>query len=192
MVDDVVVPDATPAVVPAVVPAAPAIDMDALAASMRSSVQDALAGFVQANQPPPQQGPTSTGDPLADVVLPLVKPSLDRANVMAEAARDQSLFFQRHPEALEHQDALLTNWNLMLQKNIPFKMETIWNEYRGANFDKFHGKASERDTAKLQAAKDAEVVGPGSPDRSGGRGTIRDASEVPPDELAKALEGVAF
>ena len=157
--------------------------------SIGAQVQDALGQFVRDNAP---QAPAPEQDPIAKLVSPLVNPALARANVMAEAARDQALFFQLNPDALEHRDAILGNWQEMLNKGVPLKMEVIWNEYRGKNFAKFHESASKKDTEKVNAAKEAEGVGPGSPDRGEGSKVLKDPYAASDADLTKALENVAF
>lgn len=160
-----------------------------------SQVQDALGQFVRDRQAPPKQDEPEV-DPITKLITPTLKPALDRANLLSEAALDQSVFFQTHPDALEHREALVKNWNSMFGKGIPLKMETVWNEYRGnaENFPKFVKSQMDKDQAKLDAAKESEGVGPGSPDKdqAGARAALKDpyaASEV---DLTKALENVAF
>lgn len=156
-----------------------------------SQVQDALGQFVRDHQTPEPED-----DALTKLITPALKPALDRATLMSEAALDQSLFFQTHPDALEHREALVKNWNTMLGKGVPLKMETVWNEFRGSaeNFPKFVQEQTKKDAAKVAAARDAGGVDGGSPDRdqTGARAALKDPYAASPEDLTKALENVAF
>ena len=165
-----------------------AVDLDAIKLAVSDQVTDSLRSFVTQNQPVPQPEP----DAVRDLIAPHVNPAINRATVLAEAARDQSLFFQLHPDALDHRAELMKNWQEMFNKGLPFQMDVIWNEYRGKNIDQFHKKMSERDAEKVRAAEEAAGVSGGSPDRSGGSSAMKDPYQATDEELNKAMEGVAF
>lgn len=126
-------------------------------------------------------------DPVRKVIMDAVGDDLRQANFRAAAAEDAAKFYLIHPDAREYAADVEKKFNELAGAGNAQDRESIWHYYRGLNFDKFHAQANQ---AALQKAEEAMVVGPG-----GTMTRVRQVSDpyaMSSDELAKALDGVAF
>lgn len=133
--------------------------------------------------------PVATENPLAGVLEPIVGPRLREASLNAEAARDTSLFYSTHPEAIEYKDDLEKAFNVMLKNGTPITHEATWDWYRGRNQDKFFAKRQEAEKKKLAAAEAAGTLEPGARPVAG---TTKSAHEATNEELAAGLKDILF
>lgn len=176
-------------------------DGDALRANIRQEVRGALGEFAQQAQQQQAQRAQATQnqnvqaaqaqDPIYNaVVKPYVEPLARQVAVQSQGALDGVRFYAQHPEAVRHMDALEGQFNQMAAQGIPFDRQTIYNHYRGQNFDHF---VKEHQEAVNRTAAQGANVGPGSmgrPDTSAF--SMDEFVRLTPEERKKRIENVTF
>jgi len=186
-------PASTPAVTPAAgadQPGAPAFDVDALSSQIAEKISQ---GIVAGYQPPPQPAPAPVTpppkDPVAELLSPYITPGVEKANLTAQAAMDAAVFYSSRPEAVSHKDKLEAAFGTLLERGVPFVREDIWAWYLGKNPDVADGIKKTKADADARKAAEAADLGHGSPPKPG---EPKQATEIAPEDLTKAMENVTF
>lgn len=173
----------------------PQIDLESVRAAAGDAVRDALKDWKppepQYHEPAPAPRPEPVvSNPLADVIGPLVNPALRHLGTEVADAKDAALFYVEHPEMLKHKDGVEKAFNILKQQGTPMSRDAVGKWYRGQHFEEFHKAALEEERAAAERARDGADVGPGaSRDR---KVIVKDAHAASDEDLAKALDGVAF
>ncbi len=185
-------------------PATNGLDADALAAKLneglKSGLKDALEGYAQQNpqprQPVSQPVTQPAGDPVRDFLNPYLEPMQRAVVVRTEAAMDAATFYSdpdpkqaRLKSKLRGEVEQLFSQQLQQGQYIP--RENLFHYLRGLKFQEFvDAEIAEREQAREQA-KQAQGVGTGSA-RPMGQQNTKQPWEMTPEELERALDGVAF
>lgn len=185
-------------------PTAP-FNEDALASRVASTVVGALseraqqaaaaqqqAQAAQRQQQAAQQAQQQAGrDPVYTAIAPYIEPALRQMNVQTQGALDAVGFYAEHPEALRHRAAIEGQFNEMAGRGMPFDRSTIFNHYKGANFDAF---AKEQQEAMQQRAAYGATVGAPGVGRPGGLPVLDAAlaKTMPFEDLERAVKGRMF
>jgi len=136
-------------------------------------VKGALKSFVEENKgteddPPPEEeeedDPLKTrpvardSDPLRDAIAPMIQPALDKINLTAQDAKDASVFYATHPEAVKHSKKLEAAFNKMASQGTPQTRESLMEWLRGHNFEEFYKERAEQDAKTAELAKNSQTV----------------------------------
>lgn len=184
-------------------PATPApFNEDALASRIRGEVRGALGEMAQqAQQAQAQQAQQvqqqraqqqAAGDPIYNAVIkPYVEPALRQMSVQTQGAVDAVGFYAEHPEALKYRGTIEQQFNEMAQRGVPFDRATIYNHYKGANFDQF--VKDQQENLQRVAAQGATVGAPGV-GRPGGLPVLDAAAAktMPFEDLERAIKTRMF
>jgi len=166
----------------------PGVDADAI----RAVVQDALANWTPPEperRPEPRPQPQGD-DPLADLIGSRVNPALKHLGYEIADAKDASLFYVGHPEAVKHKAAVEEAFNRLKQQGTPMARAAVWDWYKGKNFDQFRKEAAEAEKEAERRAREAGDTGPGAARHR--EVQTKDPHTMSDEELSKAMEGVAF
>lgn len=124
------------------------------------------------------------------VVRPYVEPIARQMAVQSQGALDAVKFYNQHPAAVKYMDHLEANFNQLAAQGMPFDRATIWNHYRGQNFEHFQQQAREEATAAAARGATIGSAGVGRPDAQ--PFDLNAFKRLPLDEMEKALEGAKF
>lgn len=175
---------------------APDFNSDAFKAQMREAVAQYLeteAKDQQYQQPvyqqPQQQVQQDPAEnPIRQVLDPIYGNEIRLARLEAASARDQSLFYTQHPEAVRYMKDIEQIHVARLQQGIPDTRETVWNFYKGANQDKFFQEREEAEKKKLEQANLVADMGGGFRPNP----QAKDPHVMNDEELNKAMENMVF
>ena len=177
-----------------------AIDMDALAARLQQAAAQGTAAAIEnvANRNRQQQeqeraAAATQADPIASTIMPVLAPALRELAIKGDSGRDAAVFYATTPAAHRWSGVIEARFNDLLSRGIPVDRASLWNLIKGeqgltADGIKFEEAVKNRDEA-IKRAQEAETIR-GS--RGGAPAGQRDASRMTADELATALEDVAF
>lgn len=179
----------------------PTIDADQIRETVMGTLQEWQAqqqeqARIEAERAASRPQPTENRrNPMHDIVAPVVRdmaePALRALDITANDAKDAALFYVEHPEALTYKKDLENASDTMKRQGTPMTREALWDWYRGKNFDKFRDQANKKQQEDAErAAREAATLGPGSPNRDAG--PQKDPHDMTDEELAKAVQGVAF
>lgn len=155
------------------------------AALEAKAAEDAAARQAQADQ---AAAAARGKDPVRGVVMDAIGDELRETRFEARAAADAAKFYLIHPEAKDYAGDIEKKFYELAASGNAQDRETVFYWMRGKDFDKFHAAANQQ--AESSKANEAMVPGPG--------GTltrvrqVQDPYTMTPDELEKALDGVAF
>jgi len=133
-------------------------------------VKGALKSFVEENKDtdipeeeedddPLKQTPTARdSDPLRDAIAPMIQPALDKINLTAQDAKDASVYYATHPEAVKHSKKLEAAFNKMASQGTPQTRESLMEWLKGHDFDSFYKERFEEDAKKAELAKNSQTV----------------------------------
>ncbi len=161
------------------------------------AVQKGLKEYVEANPPvdpvptDPIKPQTTETNPLAEAIAPHINPRMERAELIADGAADMVTFYTKHPESREYMDDLEKAFKDSVTQGTPYAREHLWNNYVGANFEKFALKRDEENASKLLKAKENEDLGGGT-GGAGGSPKIAVDHTTTPEDVDKSLENVEF
>lgn len=168
----------------------PAFDPSALTQtineSLRSGFETLAQQMTQQYAPVTPQVPAQQPDPLAGTLSPYLTP----VQLQAQAATDAAVFYATNDEA----------------KGYAAKIEELANSYPGtprAKIWQFIRGSDEYINAAVQKRLDDQkraaelaaqgsALGVGSPQHQAYNGPVRQAADMPHDELLKALDGYSF
>lgn len=177
--------------------AAPVVDLDAIGKMFDQRLQPMANEIAQLKQATAPQQQTQDA-PLDDPIAAMVKPHIDRANLLAEAAADQAAFYTTGSQSdlADKQEArgeIEKTFGALMQANRPMTREAIWEAYKGRNIDKFIQKAQNRaksEADRLAAASTmVDGAGGGRPDPNAPKGNPHEWDE---DTLNKAVANISF
>lgn len=132
----------------------------------------------------------TTGQPLRKVLLDEIGGDLQNNRLIAQSAADLAKFYAQHPEAREHSPEIERKFEELMSVGRPTNRETLWQWYRGVNFDKFYQLRKEQEAMKKAEAEGA-IMPTGS--GSGGRGSSTfDPFTATPDDINEFLKGKEF
>lgn len=180
--------------------AAPQIDLDALAARLQQAAaqgtQAAIEGVArrqQHQQAAAAAAAATQADPVASTIMPIIAPALRELAIKGDSGRDAAVFYATTPAAHRFSGQIESRFNDLAARNIPVDRASIWNLIKGEQgltpggltFD----EAIKQRDEEVKRAQEATTV-------RGSRGTptapVRDPYSMTPDELASAIDGVAF
>jgi hypothetical protein len=188
MPDEVQTPDA------AAEPVAPApqFDTDALASQVAEKLKGAFQQSApQQPAPPPQPAPQPASDPVGDMVRPYYEPGLRAASLAAEMATDAAHFYSEHQDLDKADKAEIERRAKALAANgHAFTREDVYRHWLGENIDSVVEKRMAKREDAAKRALEAGTIGAGSADR--GTGPVRNAADLPINELENAMKGMSF
>lgn len=177
-------------------PAAQAFDVNAMAAQLQNAAAagtrqaiEAVAARTQQERQEAVRQQQTQADPVASTILQTVEPALRNIAIKGDSGRDAAIFYATTPAAAKYAQQIETRHNELLNRGIPVDRASLWNLIRGENLDAFVEERVKQRDADLKRAQEAETV-------RGTRGApmepVRDAREMSPEDLAKAIENVSF
>jgi hypothetical protein len=159
----------------------PQIDVAALQTSLQQTLKESLAEMARSAQPAPQPPPDAVRDVLAPYLQPIA--------LQTQHATDAATFYATNPQAGTHSAKIEE-----LARQYPTTPRAqLWQYLKGD--DSYINSEVER---RMQAAKEAaDKAAQGNTVGVGGYvqhnvGQVRQASQLTPDELSSALDGISF
>lgn len=161
----------------------PQIDVAALQSSLQQTLKESLAEMARSAQP--VQQPQPQPDAVRDVLAPYLQPIV----MQTQHATDAATFYATNPQAGNHS----TRIEELARQYPTTPRAQLWQYLKGD--DSYINSEVER---RMQAAKEAaERAAQGNTVGVGGYvqhnvGQVRQASQLSPDELSNALDGISF
>lgn len=181
--------------------AAPAFDMDAMAARLQDAAARGTAQAIenvaarsqqQAEQRAAQEESNrrTQADPVAQTVWPVIGPALREVAVKADHGRDAAVFYATNPTAGRYSGQIEARVNELGARGIQVDRHSVYNLLKGENLNSFVDEEIKNRASKVREAEQAAVV-------AGSRGgTIgqqaRDPYDMTQEELTQALDNIAF
>ena len=127
---------------------------------------------------------------MASTILPIVGPALREVAIKADSGRDAAVFYATTPQSHKYSGVIESRFNDLLARGIPVDRASLWNLIKGENQDAFIAEAIKQRDEEVRRAQEAATV-------RGTRGgapmaQVRDPHTMTQDELATALENIAF
>jgi len=167
----------------------PQIDMSRLEASMQAAAGRAIADAQRNARPAPPVHATEP-DPVADVLRPYVVPLAQAMNLKADDAKDAAIFYHTTAEAGAFAADIEAKFNECVANGRPMNRASIWQWYKGANFDKFADARQKHRDDEIKRAREAQTVQGSRGGVPAGRPQIDvNASD---EDLASAIRGLQF
>jgi hypothetical protein len=181
------------------------VDLEAMASRIAAEAQRAAAAGTQqaiervaANQRQAQerqqQQERTQADPVANTIMSTVGPVLRELAIKGDSGRDAAVFYTTTPAAGRFSSVIEARFNDLLARGIPVDRASIWNLIKGEQGLTHDGITFEeqikRRDEEVKRAEEAATI-------RGSRGAVpsqitRDPFSMAPDELEKAIDGVAF
>ncbi len=169
----------------------PAFSIEDIRSAAREAVQDGLQEY-ETRRSSEQPAAPIEGNPLRDVLRPVLDPELSRINIIAEGAKDAAIFYSSSPEASAHKDYIEKAFQTMVQNGTPMNRDAIYKHWKGEN-EQTRFKAWREEEIKrekeAEERKQYETIGGGNRPVVG---KVVEARDLPIEELEKALEGMTF
>lgn len=170
--------------------AMPAFDPSALQEGLTAAIRSGFEGIaqqiIQPTAAPVAPVQPSQADPLANTLNPYLQP----VQLSAASATDAAVFYATTDSA----KAYAAKIEELARQYPTTPRATLWQYIRGSD-EYIQAEVQRRLDEQKRAAEVAaqgSALGIGGPQRQGYAGPVRQASEMPPEDLAKALEGYSF